>query len=69
MLTGQSDQISFSTADTGDSLREIAQAMLRDPSVLHRIFKPGVTTEIAPRLGSQSTYALGLTHRVFSRPL
>jgi hypothetical protein len=63
VLTGQSDLISFSTADTGDSLREIAQAMLRDPSVLHRIFKPGVTTEVAPSLGSQSTYALGLTHR------
>src|SRR5947209_10439828 len=37
--------------------------MLRVPSVLADIFKPGVTTEIAPVAGSQSVYGLGLTHR------
>jgi tetratricopeptide (TPR) repeat protein len=55
--------VSFAAADTGDSLREVAQAMLRIPSVLADIFKPGVTTEVAPVAGSQSAYGLGLTHR------
>ena len=55
--------VSFAAADTGDSLREVAQAMLRVPSVLADIFKPGVTTEIAPVAGSQSVYGLGVTHR------
>ena len=47
--------VSYSTADTGDSLREVEQAMLRDPSVLMQIFKPGKTAEIAPGGGRLST--------------
>jgi tetratricopeptide (TPR) repeat protein len=46
-----------------DGLREIAQAMLRDPSVLQLIFKPGVTTEVAPSVGSHGRVSLDLAHR------
>lgn len=46
-----------------DGLREIGQAMLRDPSVLALIFKPGVTTEIAPGTGSHERRGLSVFHR------
>jgi tetratricopeptide (TPR) repeat protein len=48
---------------SADGLREIAQAMLRDPSVLQLIFKPGVTTEVAPAVGSNERVNLDLAHR------
>jgi tetratricopeptide (TPR) repeat protein len=46
-----------------DGLRETVQAALRDPFVFARVFKPGVTTEIAPVAGSEQRRTLGLTHR------
>jgi tetratricopeptide (TPR) repeat protein len=48
---------------SSDGLREIAQALLRDPSVLQLIFKPGVTTQIAPAVGSHEHAGLSLAHR------
>jgi tetratricopeptide (TPR) repeat protein len=58
-----SESAAFSTADTGDSLKAIAQAMLRDPAVVGRIFKPGVVGELTPGVGSQETHSVGFTHR------
>jgi tetratricopeptide (TPR) repeat protein len=48
---------------SSDGLRELAQSMLRDPSVIAELFKPGVTTEIAPGLGSNDRKTLDLVHR------
>jgi tetratricopeptide (TPR) repeat protein len=60
--------VSYSAADTGDTLREVEQAMLRDPAVVMQVFKPGKTAEIAPEGGSNASYGLGLTHRdLYSR--
>jgi tetratricopeptide (TPR) repeat protein len=50
-------------APTDDGLRALAQAGLRDPSALSRIFKPGVTAEIAPTVGSDESRSLQFTHR------
>jgi hypothetical protein len=41
----------------------VAQGILRDPAVLARLFKPGVTAEVAPVGGSHETFGLDFTHR------
>jgi tetratricopeptide (TPR) repeat protein len=44
-------------------LRERAQALLRDPSVLQQTFRPGVTSELAGGLGGDSHDEQGYLHR------
>jgi tetratricopeptide (TPR) repeat protein len=55
--------VGLDNADLDTGVVDIAQALLRDPSVPSLRFKPGVTTELTPGIGSNETFRLDGFHR------
>ena len=55
--------VGLDNPDIGGRPVDIAQALLRDPSVPSLRFKPGVTSELTPGIGSDEDYRLDGFHR------